>query len=650
MDLEALLAAVLLVAVLGYVLLGARIAELRESAGSRPAAVLFFVIGIWVAGGAVELLAGNFTVFSIGRTGHFVGTALVPLVALVFFREYMHSRTRSSMLALLSVIPLVSITLAATNAHHEFMWYLPRANEAGEFLTRPALWGPWFLYVHLPYSYLLIGGAIVALLRQSSRIASAQRRGLYMLGAASVVPLAATLAYDLGFGPDTVSYVPFVLAACLPAYAWLVFRADLFDLAPLSYEAVFQNILDPVIVIDDRYRVIGMNRGAERMIGMSEAGARRQPLDSLLDDHATPAFMAMQSGSPQRMTTAKGKVMLVQASVMRSGRAPASAVYVLMFRDITDTQESAQDGAAKDKLMNTIIDQSGNGMVRLRWFTGEHGERQLRAIFANTAAGRYLDIDTKELRDKTAVDIVRRATTGMNPRAAAGVVQEFETATGSGSSLDIDVECRAPGGTRWLRMICEPVGNDFALTFFETTDRKAREREMEAIATMDALTGALNRRGFEAEAARFFAENGADARGALLFFDLNGFKQINDNLGHEVGDAVLRKAARRLRNGLREGDIVGRHGGDEFVALVRGADAVIAENLAIRLAEALEKHYVIGGRTVSCPASIGLAMYPDNANTLSGLLHQADQAMYRAKERVRSLRDSDVLDLFEKAG
>ncbi len=649
MDLEALLAAVLIIAALGYVLLGAKIAELKDSVGSLPAAVLFFVISIWVAGGAVELLAGSFTVFSIGRTGHFVGTALVPLVALVFFREYMHSRTRSTMLLFLGVIPLTSITLAATNVHHEFMWYLPLANEAGEFLTRPGQWGPWFLYAHLPYSYLLIAGAIVALLRRSSKIASAQRRGLLMLGAASVVPLAATLAYDLGYGPDTVSYVPFVLAACLPAYAWLVFRAELFDLAPLSYEAVFQNILDPVVVIDDRYRVIGMNRGAERMIGMSEAGARRQPLDSLLDDHATPVFMAMQSGSPQRMTTAKGKVMLVQASVMRSGRVPAAAVYVLMFRDITDTQEPARDTAADDQMMNTIINHSGNGIIRLRWLTGDHGERQLRAIFANAAAGRFLDIDTKGLRDQTAGDIVRRAATGMAPRAIADVLQKFEAAIDARSSLDIDVECRTPDGTRWLRMICEPVGNDFALTFFETTDRKAREREMEAIATMDALTGILNRRGFEAEATRYFVESGDDAHGALLFIDLNGFKQINDTLGHEVGDAVLRKAAKRLVNGLRKEDIVGRHGGDEFVAIVRDTDAVIAETLAVRLAEVLEKQYAISGQAVSCPASIGLAMYPANADTLAGLLHEADQAMYRAKERVRSLRRTDALDLLEKA-
>ncbi|NIO39060.1 MAG: PAS domain-containing protein, partial [Burkholderiales bacterium] len=74
---------------------------------------------------------------------------------------------------------------------------------------------------------------------------------------------------------NTVSYVPFFFTACLPAYAWLIYGAKLFDLAPLSYEAIFQNIVDPVIVVDDHYRVIGLNRGAERMIGRSESQALR---------------------------------------------------------------------------------------------------------------------------------------------------------------------------------------------------------------------------------------------------------------------------------------------------------------------------------------------------------------------------------------
>ena len=111
----------------------------------------------------------------------------------------------------------------------------------------------------------------------------------------------------------------------------------------------------------------------------------------------------------------------------------------------------------------------------------------------------------------------------------------------------------------------------------------------------------------------------------------------------------MRIAAERLKKSLRSQDIIGRPGGDEFVALVPDVDATIADRLAVRLAEGLEEPYVIGDKTLHCAASIGLALYPENANTLTGLLREADEAMYRAKARCRGATDVRGNDLLEKA-
>jgi diguanylate cyclase (GGDEF)-like protein len=159
----------------------------------------------------------------------------------------------------------------------------------------------------------------------------------------------------------------------------------------------------------------------------------------------------------------------------------------------------------------------------------------------------------------------------------------------------------------------------------------------------------LNRRGFERDAAQRLTDSADDATGALLFIDLNDFKDINDRFGHVVGDQLLIIAAQRLREGLRSQDIIGRPGGDEFVALVPDVSAVIADRLAQRLAKSLEAPYTIGNETMSCAASIGLALYPTNANTLTGLLREADQAMYRAKARTRGVAELRHGDLLEKA-
>jgi diguanylate cyclase (GGDEF)-like protein len=199
-------------------------------------------------------------------------------------------------------------------------------------------------------------------------------------------------------------------------------------------------------------------------------------------------------------------------------------------------------------------------------------------------------------------------------------------------------------------MICEPVGDDFAMTVVDITESKAKEREMESIATSDPLTGVLNRRGFERGASRRLTKSADDATGALLYVDLNDFKKINDEFGHDVGDQLLIITSKRLRKSLRYFDIIGRPGGDEFVVLVPDVDEQIAEELATRVGESLEQPYQIGSEKLQCAASIGLALYPKNANTLTGLLREADQAMYRVKARCRGTAKLSACDLLEKAG
>ena len=649
MTLDLALSIVLIVSASCYLLLGAGIIALNKGVGALPIGVLFIVISVWVVGGAVELLATSFTVFSIGRTGHFVGSALVPIVALVFFREYTQSSTRASTLFFLGIIPVISIFFAATNAQHELMWLSPYVDEAGQFLTRPEHWGSWFLFVHLPYSYLLMALAITALIVHISAVAPAQRRGLFLLTACCVVPLSSTLAYDVGLGPNTLSYVPFFFAAMLPFYAWVIFGARIIEFSPLPYQAVFQNMQDAVIVVDERRRVIGLNPSAERMLFVTEATALHQTLHSQLGEGWAEVFAALDSGRSKKMVTKSGNVLHVQVSVIKGSGPSGSDCQLLMFRDVSDVEKAHSEVQNSEKMLQTIIDHSANGIVRFRWLQVQDNKRQLRTIFANAAAGRALDADAKLLVGQGAGHLLKLATAGMEPSAARDIQEQFKAAIGARKSLDIDVMQSGSGGGRWLRMICEPVGHDYAMTFVETTHRKAIEMEMETNAAVDSLTGVLNRRGFESNATQRLAKGGDEGCGALLFVDLNGFKQINDQSGHEAGDEILKLAAKRIGEALRGEDIIGRPGGDEFVALVPGVDENIAENLAIRLTKELDQPYVIGGRSLQCSASIGLALYPKNATTLTGLLREADQAMYRAKARTRDTGRTGSNDLLEKA-
>jgi len=123
-------------------------------------------------------------------------------------------------------------------------------------------------------------------------------------------------------------------------------------------------------------------------------------------------------------------------------------------------------------------------------------------------------------------------------------------------------------------------------------------------------------------------------RAGLLLLDLDRFKEVNDTLGHPVGDALLRVVAHRLTHSVRPGDLVARLGGDEFAVLLpAAADAGVAREVAVRLRAALAEPIRLGGILFEIEASIGIALYPDDATTVEVLLQRADVAMYLAKER-----------------
>lgn len=168
------------------------------------------------------------------------------------------------------------------------------------------------------------------------------------------------------------------------------------------------------------------------------------------------------------------------------------------------------------------------------------------------------------------------------------------------------------------------------------SDLSRRERDhkqLEEMAYRDQLTGLPNRRWFEGQIARALTTMSQEDKGfCVLFMDLDKFKPINDELGHEVGDQVLRTVAQRIQGRLREGDAVARIGGDEFVVLLQNAgNPIDAENVANDLLESIAAPIAKGSQTLTVGASIGCAIYPRDGMDAASLLRHADAAMYGAK-------------------
>ncbi|KRB28936.1 diguanylate phosphodiesterase [Acidovorax sp. Root70] len=236
------------------------------------------------------------------------------------------------------------------------------------------------------------------------------------------------------------------------------------------------------------------------------------------------------------------------------------------------------------------------------------------------------------------------------PEAAAGCHAALEAAHHAGYSSGHQFRLELGGVTHWFelsiaRKESAAPGDEprFIALSRDITERKQAEARSHQLAYFDALTGLPNRRMLldRMEHALANAQKAAQV-GAVLYIDLDDFKQINDARGHTVGDTLLMQVAQRLTQLQRPGDTVARLGGDEFVVLVHNvaSDMESAGRAALLVAEemraALEVPYTIDTHLYSTTGSIGITLFPKRGEGVEDLLREADTAMYRAKDLGRN--------------
>lgn len=204
-------------------------------------------------------------------------------------------------------------------------------------------------------------------------------------------------------------------------------------------------------------------------------------------------------------------------------------------------------------------------------------------------------------------------------------------------------------GSVWLTVLSsEALLFTISIAFILLAMAKERTEYRHKTASMvDLLTGIANRRGFLAETERLSKRQAEEPQlAALLLFDLDHFKLVNDHFGHAIGDRVLQIFADAASNMIRQSDVLGRLGGEEFAVVLhnvaRERAMMIAERIRTAFAEAAS---VVDGRPVRCTVSVGMVMTDDAELNIAELLRQADQALYRAKERGRNRVEVAALEL-----
>ncbi|MGA9859165.1 MAG: EAL domain-containing protein [Solirubrobacteraceae bacterium] len=267
-------------------------------------------------------------------------------------------------------------------------------------------------------------------------------------------------------------------------------------------------------------------------------------------------------------------------------------------------------------------------------------DREDRLIEFNNAAERAFDYRAEDVLGRDVADLlIPAAGREVYRRNARRVRQNPDS-----SLLDRRIETlgmRSDGSEFPVELTVtrventEPEGPVFYAFLRDIAERRRSEEQLAYLAYHDALTGLPNRSMVEQQLDLALARaRRAGQAVALMFVDLDDFKEVNDRLGHAAGDRLLAAVSNRLRGVLRDSDVLARQGGDEFLVLLADlADnpATAAEHVGMKLLDTLREPYVVAGTEVRTGASIGISLYPDDAEDTEALLRHADAAMYAAK-------------------
>lgn len=615
--LELYLPFVLGVAAVAYAALAVRVSRSGPQYANSMVSFLMFLLAGIVAGDAFSYAATDPNMYDIGRVFSFFSAGFVPIVFYSIYREYTVGAPNALVITMLSIIPVATTALALTNSMHNILWTVI-ATDAGLTVT-DVTEHYWYNRVYAPFVYGLIAYSAVALAGRLPTIAPAHRKTIALLLACGMLPFAMSIANTfLGMGPTEFPLASLTLTLLWPAFAYLSVKARVHEFSPLAYQTLFDHVRDPIFVIDNEQRIICANHAAQELLG----GEEKELIGCRIweDFPAARAILkqARELDLTQTLRMDSSNTYEVSVGPLTGPRGQNMGM-VVVCRDVTERRAALSKLADSEHLIRTLIETSSNGILR---FTRDENDpdHKFRCVFANRSAQSFVGDG-----QGTLVGMPLEKLQQLDPER---LLKHFLAQDQPSTQISFETSADGDEGDSWLRIVAEPVGEDFSVTLVDITQRKRNEDKMLADALRDPLTGILNRRGFEQEGAASIRNS---SQGAVLYLDLNQFKTINDRFGHQAGDALLKAFGHRLGFCLRPEDVLGRLGGDEFAIVLPGVSTDEAMRIAERLVQTSSEAYIIQGQEIKCTASVGISLMPRHGEELWHLLSIADQAMYDAK-------------------
>jgi diguanylate cyclase (GGDEF)-like protein/PAS domain S-box-containing protein len=431
-------------------------------------------------------------------------------------------------------------------------------------------------------------------------------------------------------------------------------EADLSHHQRFQFETALGTVSDAVITTDSSRRIAFINAAAESMTGWTSADAIGKPLDAIfhpvgdVDGAGTTTADTLTTGDapvPAILVDRRGfRVAIEYRQSPARDAAGALAGIVVVARDVTRRRAAEMALLANEKSLLANAD-------------ALFAERERAQVTLNSIGDAVISTDFRGIVNY--LNGVAEQMTGWTQSEAAGLPLDevfslidaadrrripcpTTRAIIENQTVKVEAPCvlvRRDGAEVAVENSAAPIHDQHGgvigavMVAHDVTAARELAGKLARLALHDSLTDLPNRTLFRQRMAEAMSRAGNTGRSvALLYVDLDGFKQTNDSLGHNVGDLLLQGVAKKLLSCVRSTDTVSRLGGDEFVLVladVHGAQD--AARCATKILQALSAGFLIGQLTLHVTASIGIAMFPGHAADADALLRHADAAMYRAK-------------------
>ncbi len=411
-------------------------------------------------------------------------------------------------------------------------------------------------------------------------------------------------------------------------------RSSAISLQKQDFETLVNVSPVAIVTLDTHYRITDCNPAFEQLFGYSLDEIRNVAIDDILTDEQTRAdaealTRQVQGGATIRSIgfrrSKDGKLVEVEifgAPVIVAGQ----SIGVLgLYNDITDRRKALDALTDSEKNFRTLASSTIAAI-----FIIQDGVLKFMNPAAENLIG-YTSMDLTNREDFLA--ILTRESRQLYDIFA----QERINAETTPSQFELTIVTRS-GEIRWVDISLATIKFNsrpaLLMTFFDITDRKESEVNLKFMATHDPLTGLPNRVLFQDRLTHALAfARRSIKRVAVMFVDLDGFKQINDRFGHEKGDQILRDLGQRMLKCIRTSDTVARLGGDEFTFVLEDIELIdSAVVIAEKVLNAIRQPFFQGEQTFAVSASIGISLFPDDLLDSEELVKLADRLMYRAKK------------------